>query len=170
MLLATAEVQFKFALALETTVASGAHQFTYLDQFAWGKHAAARVDLALSKEQEELGAALIVHSATYVMAVQMDAAMQDVFPDRFRHSDPDVQAAAWIARLIRNSFAHNPLDPQWQVQPEARGKRYQVEDLIVLDTGGLEGKRVTREHYGGPLALLRLLQFVRARVEQALAA
>jgi hypothetical protein len=39
-----------------------------------------------------------------------------------------------------------------------------VRDIISLDTNGLQGLALKREHYGGPLALLRLSQFVRYEI------
>ena len=42
--------------------------------------------------------------------------------------------------------------------------RHPVGDIIALDTTGLQGTPFDWRHYGGPLALLRLCQFVRFEI------
>jgi hypothetical protein len=94
----------------------------------------------------------------------MDRALQDTVPDRFKHPDDGIRSAAWIARLLRNAFAHNPFNPVWMLYSECENKVFEVKDVIRLSTEGLHKKRVVREDYGGPLALLRLSQFIRTRI------
>jgi hypothetical protein len=36
---------------------------------------------------------------------------------------------------------------------------FKVDNVISLNTNGLEGKRLKRMDYGGPISLLRLLQY-----------
>lgn len=75
---------------------------------------------------------------------------------------PELFGAAWIGRLVRNAFAHNPLAPLWKLDRECRGKVYEVPRVIKLDCRLLKtGEPVRRMDYGGPLALLRLSIFVR---------
>ena len=71
-----------------------------------------------------------------------------------------IKSASWIARLIRNAFAHNPFDPVWIIQAECKNKQYEVPGTISLDTSSIDGKRLLRIHYGGPLAILKLSEFV----------
>ena len=96
--------------------------------------------------------------------LQFKLALESAVPDRFKHLNDDFRNAAWIARLIRNAFAHAPFNPSWQFYPECRNRVFEVRDTIRLDTAGIEGAFVERRHYGGPLAVLRLSQFVRERV------
>lgn len=54
--------------------------------------------------------------------------------------------------------------PVWKLYPEREGRRFVVTGVMELDTTGLAGVPVRPRHDGGPLALLRLLQFCRARL------
>ncbi len=142
-------------------------ELVYYDQFTYGGHLFKKEELELTKEQESFAAGLLVHSATYLCAVQADTVLQDAVPDRFKHTDPNIRSASWIARLIRNAFAHNPFEPVWKTYSECENQTYAVENVISLNTRGLDGKPVERLDYGGPLALLRLLDFVKQVVEEA---
>jgi hypothetical protein len=121
----------------------------------------------LNREQEIFAATLLVHSATYLCAVQADTILQATTHDRFKHVNQNIRSASWIARLIRNAFAHNPFAPVWKTYPECENQIYSVENVISLNTAGLNGKPVRRLDYGGPLALLCLSDFVKEVAEEA---
>ncbi|MBI4093310.1 MAG: hypothetical protein HY420_05285 [Candidatus Kerfeldbacteria bacterium] len=157
-LLKYAEVFFKLSFAIHST---GSTKLEYLDTFSWGKHVLSKKDLKLTKKQEELGIALLHHVATYTLASQIDTTLQNLYKNRFKHRRKVVRNASWIARLVRNAFAHNPFYPQWIIQPEAKNSVFEVEDIIKIKTSNLDGKFVSRHDYGGPLALLSLSEFVR---------
>ena len=164
-LIEDAQKLFKLSLAVNGTCASTKQDaFTYLDTFSYFKHTVNRDDLYLDPDDEKLAAAAFEHCAIYVLAVQMDTILGEVFTDRFRHPDSDICSAAWISRLIRNAFAHSPLDPIWQTYSECDNKIYKVKDIITLETAGLNEVRVVRQHYGGPIAILKLSEFVKTEV------
>ncbi len=157
-----AEEQYKLAIAVRAKVsASEDSLFDYFEAFSFGRHILTREELELTHEKEEEAAWALVHCATYVMAVQLDTVLCDVVPNRFTHSDGSIRSAAWISRLIRNAFSHNPFIPTWMTYPECENTIFEVPGIISLNTTGLHGKRVDRMDYGGPLALLKLSQFVR---------
>lgn len=162
-LITVAQYQFKLALAvsMHCTSTQPENAFTYLGAFSYGKHVATLEELSLTPKEEKFAAAALEHSATYVMAVQIDTALQAVFPQRFSHQKTDIQQSAWIARLIRNAFAHDPLNPVWLTYPECDNKVFSVQEIITLNTAQLNGKSLQRMDYGGPLALLRLSEFVK---------
>lgn len=60
----------------------------------------------------------------------------------------------------------NPFAPAWKVYGQHENQTYTVQNVIALNTSGLHGQLVKRSHYGGPLALLRLLQFTKRVVEE----
>lgn len=157
-LLLYSEIFFKFAFAIHKSIPI---KLNYLDKFSWGKHIARKVDLKLTKKEEYLAPGLLHHVATHILAVQIDTFLQERYGDRFNHLNNDIKSAAWIARLIRNAFAHNPFDPIWELHTECENKLYQIPGVIELKTQDLDGKRIKREHYGGPIALLKLSEFVR---------
>ena len=159
-LIENAEILFKLSLGLSAT----RPQLSYFSTLVSYRHTANESDLKLTREEEFFAASLFEHVATYTLAVQIDTALAAVYPSRFESSDKDVRCAVWVSRLIRNAFAHNPFAPEWKIYSECESKHYEVQDIISLDTTGLGGKYVERRHYGGPLALLRLAQFVRERL------
>jgi hypothetical protein len=119
-------------------------------------------ELALEKKQEELASTLLAHSATYLLAVQLDKFLDKVVSQALRESDQELASAWRISHLIRNAFAHDPLAPTWDIKQNLRNQLFRVRDIISLDTTELHGKPVLRHHYGGPLALLRLVQYIRS--------
>lgn len=99
------------------------------------------------------------------MAVQIQEALTIWTNGEARHhSDTNVRNSFEIARLIRNGFTHHPMEPIWNVDPQCRNKVFSVNGIISLDTAGLNGKRFDWQNYGGPLALLRLSDFVRIEI------
>jgi hypothetical protein len=170
-LLKTAELAYRLAHAVRvycslnsSKAESGEPHFDYPQAYSYGKHTVSYEEFALTGPQEDFASAALLHSAIYTMAIQMDTALQECVPDRFNHPDADLQSAAWIARLIRNAFAHDPFSPIWLTYPECDNRVFEVKGVIRLCTNGLNGKQVAREDYGGPLALLRLSEFVRSRI------
>jgi len=138
--LLAAELQFKFALGISAAVISNDEPVcSELSVFSWGRHRTEPGELFLTKKQERLASSMVEHTATYAMAVQLDRALQDLLTDRFHHANADLRAASWIARLIRNAFAHDPLNPVWKVQPEAIDRRFVLDGVIELDTKALDG-------------------------------
>lgn len=160
-LISLAIIQFKFAIGVH--LSSSDLQIIY-PEFSWGKHHRSAKDLTLSKDETELAAMLFEHSATYLLVLQIDKALEDVVANRFNHSDERIKNVAWITRLIRNTFAHNPLAPVWMIQPESADKTFILEKIITLKTQNLDGRPVSRWDYGGPLALLALAEFVQKNI------
>ncbi len=147
-----AVLQFKLSLAFLT-------KREYLGQFTWGQHTLESQDLELSPEEEELASSLFEHSATYILAIQVDSAFENLLPDRFNYSDIEIKSACVIARLIRNSFAHSPLAPIWLVPKAMRNQIFEVKNTIKLATTNLNNQPISRWDYGGPIALLKLANF-----------
>jgi hypothetical protein len=160
-LIKNAQILFKLSLGFSATTP----KLKYLSSYASYRHTANADELELTREEESTGSTLLEHVSTYTLAAQVDTALGDLYPNRFESLDQMLQSAAWIARLIRNSFAHNPFAPQWKTYAECENKHFIVGDLISLNTRGLDGKYVHRRHYGGPLALLKLSEFVQERLK-----
>ncbi len=167
-MLVDAENAFKLLIGLRITVSSNEGLINYIDTFSWGKHTMHAQSLHLSKEEEIIALAALEHCTIYTLVTQIDTTLQKFFNgrniDRFKHQNTNISSAAWISRLIRNAFTHNPLNPIWITYNECETKKYTVDDIIFLDTTELNGKKVKREDYGGPLALIRLSEYVRNMV------
>jgi hypothetical protein len=159
-----AEEQYKLAIAVRAKVAiSDDPLFDYLEAFSFGRYTLTGEELGLSQEEEEAAWAL-VHCAIYIVAVQLDTVLSETVPDRFAHSDDSIRSSSWIARLTRNAFSHNPFIPTWLTYPECDNKQCIVPGIISLKTVSLNGKCLDRMDYGGPLALLKLSQFIREEI------
>ena len=167
--LKNAELLFKFSLAVSgTCTASNMSPFTYLSWFTFLGHTASEDELHLTLPQEKWAAVVFEHVAIHLMAVQIDTALEAKFgTQRFDNSNGEIRSACRIARLIRNAFAHDPFSPVWKFKQGLTSQKYQVSGILSLDLTGLEGHPVKREDYGGPLALLRFLQFTMRLVESS---
>ena len=155
------ETLYKFVLGISGTCISDKLKISYYDVFVFGKHSTEKGELKLSKNEEKVASQILEHIATYTMMVQLNKIMEIKYPNRLQHSDINIRNASQIIRLIRNAFAHDPLEPVWQITQSCDNQIFQVGNIIKLDTTGLNGKKLKRMDYGGPLALLRLLQYVR---------
>jgi hypothetical protein len=155
------ELQFKLALAVATTChTSDARALHYLGTFSYGKHVMDAKELSLTAEEERVASVILEHSATFLMALQLDEILEKLIPNRFEHDDNSIRNGSRIIRLIRNAYAHDPLSPMWLKIPASwKNQVFKVDNVISLNTNGLEGKRLKRMDYGGPISLLRLLQY-----------
>jgi hypothetical protein len=161
-LIKNAQILFKLSLGFSATLP----ELNYYSSFASYRHTAQEPELKLTKEEEGFGSTLLEHVSIYTLAVQIDTALEALYPNRLKSADQVLLSSAWIARLIRNSFAHSPFAPLWKIGPSCADKQFTLSNVISLDTSGLNGKDVERRHYGGPLALLRLSEFVREKLER----
>ncbi len=155
-----AQMLFKLSLGFSAT----RPELGYLSSFASYQHLAHYDELKLTRDEEFASAGFFEHVATYTLAVQVDTALEVIYPNRFDSTDATLRSAARIAHLIRNAFAHNPFAPRWKISAVCKNTYYKVGDRIALDTTDLDGKYVEQPHYGGPLALLKLSEFVRVKL------
>lgn len=160
----TAELQFRLASAVRLATSRNRQPLDLPTEWSHGKHIVKYDEIALRPEQADYAACFLHRSATFLMAVAMKDAIRTVVPDPKSSTDPNVQSAYQISRLIRNAFAHAPFAPVWSIDPDCRYKVFSIPDVISLDTTGLNGTIFDWRHYGGPLALFRLCRFVRKHI------
>jgi hypothetical protein len=162
--LRAAELQFRLtsAVRLATTIKTQPRDLPM--QWSHGKHVVTYAEVAISEEDADCAAYFLHRSATFLMAVAMKDAIRAAVSDPKHHSDSEIRSAYQISRLIRNAFAHAPFAPVWSIDPDCRNQVYAVRDLIRLDTTGLQDQQFDWRHYGGPLAVLRLSEFVRTEI------
>jgi hypothetical protein len=157
-LLHHARCHFKLAFGLTASHVT----VTYLDVFTFRKHRTEPGELTLTPAEEKRAFAALEHCATYLCVVQVHTVLQKLLGEKEQPTDDAFQ----IARLIRNSFAHNPFYPQWQLSQAWQNRVLSVLNVIQLDTSNLDGKPVKREHYGGPIAILRFIDCADTVVEK----
>ena len=154
------EIQFKLALAVWATCESSDERLLkYIGTFSYGKHIMSAKELTLTAEEEKRAAVILEHSATYFMALQLDDILIKLFPDPTRHQDANIRNGAQIIHLIRNAYAHDPLEPTWRIPHYCENQIITIEKIISLNTAGLDGKTLKQMDYGGPISLLRLVQY-----------
>jgi len=164
-MLRAAEVQFRLASAVRLAVTLKNQPLDLPRTWIHGWHKVNYEELALTEKGATLGAQLLQYSSTYIMAVQIKEALKCYTDNKaMEDRDPNVRNAFVIAVLIRNAFAHNPLQPQWKIDRKYKNTKFSLDGIIELDTSGLDGKRLDWRHYGGPLAMLRFSEFVRTKI------
>ncbi len=152
-----AQAFFKFGYASPDSFAN----LQFLEIFAYGRHTVGRSELELTKKQQEYMPTILQYIATYILATQMDTALEKLLgTDRFKDQNESIRNAAIIVRMLRNSFTHNPFDPKWLIEQKHRNRELDVNNIITFNTNGLNGTSITRDHYGGPLCLLQLSQYL----------
>jgi len=160
----SAELQFRLASAVRLATTRAVQPLDLPMEWTHGEHRVRYEEVALRQEQADYAADFLHRSATYLMAVAIKDAIRAAVPDPKKSSDLATRSAYQIARLIRNAFAHAPLAPTWSIDPDCQNLVFSVPSVLTLDTTGLQGKSFDWRHYGGPLALFRLSQFVRTRI------
>jgi hypothetical protein len=159
-----AELQFRLASAVRLAATIKTQPLDLPIQWSHGTHSVRYSEIALSVDEADYAAWSLHRSATFLMAVVMKDSIRAAVPDPKTAADVDIQSAYQISRLIRNAFSHAPFDPVWSIDPDCRDRVFAVRDVIKLDTADLHDRRFDWRHYGGPLALLRLSQFVRMEI------
>jgi hypothetical protein len=156
-----AELQFRLAVTVRLATSLGRQPLDVPTQWSHGKHIVTYEEIVLTKEQSDIAADYLKRTATYLMSITIKDSLKKIYKDPKSHKDKNVVAAYQISRLIRNSFAHSPIRPIWSVDPDCRDKEFVIEDIISLNTKGLDRIAFDWRHYGGLLALFRLSKFVR---------
>ncbi len=156
-----AEIFFKLGFGLSHAFYDDKATLIYPDVFSYGKHIVTRDEWELTEKELEQAGPILEHVSTYLTVVQIDTVLGKIIEERFEHPNADIRSACWIARLIRNAFSHDPFHPTWILHPECENKQYHVPQVIELNTTGLHRKPVRRMDYGGPLSILRLLQWTK---------
>ena len=170
--LTTAEQTLKLVLAIHTHTLmakknEGMRRLTAPDpRRALAEERETGVKLALTREEEEQAADALEHASTYLAAQQIDAVLAENFSDRFEHADPDIRTAACIASILCDSLADNHFGGTWKIPAKWNWREFKIEGVIALDTQKIADKPVRRRDYGGPLALLKLIDFVRKSLSE----
>lgn len=159
-----AELQFRLASAVRLATSSKKQPLVLPMDWTHGEHRVKYHEIALRQDQADFAAWNLHQSATFLMAVAIKDAIKSVVEDPKTSKVENIRSAYEISRLIRNAFAHAPFHPTWSIDPDCRDKIFTIKDIITLDTTELQDKTFNWRHYGGPLALFRLCQYVRYEI------
>src|SRR5882724_3171759 len=108
-----AELQFRLASAVRLASTLKTQPLDFPTLWSHGKHSVEHDEIALRPDQADFAACFLHRSATFLIAVAIKDAVRAAVSDPKNSTDPSVQAAYQIARLIRNAFAHDPFSPKW---------------------------------------------------------
>ncbi|HLY25398.1 MAG TPA: hypothetical protein VKQ72_03600 [Aggregatilineales bacterium] len=166
--LENANILFKLTFGLSTTFwpKTDSPEIHYPATFSWGEHSVSQAELRLTREQEDYGFAILEHCSTYLCAIQIHTTLDSLRGDN-KFPEQEREDSFQIARQIRNAFAHDPFNPRWDIKPQFNNKKYEIPGIIFLDTTGLDGKAVNRRDYGGPLAILRFIEYTQGVLDQS---
>jgi hypothetical protein len=163
-LLKLAERQFQLVLAVRFGCTFGTQPLKVPRVIQYGRRVVTEDDVALTRDEADEAAAVLEHTATYTLSLQMVQAMKDAFVSPRKHGDQNVRAAFEISRLLRNAYAHQPFRPHWSIDPECQNQVYEAAGIARLNTTGLQGRPVRWQDYGGKLALFWLSRYVRSAI------
>jgi len=155
------ELQFRLAAMVRLETSLKNQPLDAPTAWSHGKHEVSYEEIALTRNQADLAADYFERTATYLMAITIKEALECNFTNLTNHSDKNVVAAYQIARMIRNAFAHSPIKPIWRIKGYCRDKEFIVDNVIALNTRGLDQQPFDWRHYGGLLALFKLSKYVR---------
>lgn len=159
-----AEVQFRLASAVRLATSLGEQPLDLPMEWTHGKHTVRYDEIALRPDQAEVAAQHLQRSATFLMATTIRGAILAAVGDAKNDADPNIRDAYQIARMIRNAFTHDPVNPIWSIDADCRDRVLEVANIVRLDTREINGTALKWTDYGGPLAILRLSQFVRFEI------
>jgi hypothetical protein len=162
--LGSAETQFRLSTAVRLAATFRRQPKDLPVVWSHGRKAIRYAEIALTEEEVGFGAWGLQRSATYLLAATSLEAIRAAIQNPKASNDPDVVGAYQIARLVRNAFAHSPQMPTWRIDPDCRDLVFEVPNVIKLDTTGIDDKAFDWRDYGGPLAILSLLHFVRREI------
>lgn len=159
------ELFYKFALAASSTIISSEVDLKYYGLFTFLSHSVTQQELELTKDEEKIGAQMLEFIGTYMLALQLNEILEKEWGSaRLQSPDSEILSISQVVRLIRNAFAHAPLYPIWDISKSAQDQEFNIPTILTLRTHNLHGVKVERRHYGGPLALLKLIQYVRTKL------
>jgi hypothetical protein len=135
----------------------------------WGSHNLSQSELRLDPDSFALCGTILERLAYRSLAMELDSALTVEFSgqDRFNYNDAFVQNTSIVVRLIRNTVAHNLLDPVWKIDRKFQNRKLVIDGVLTFDTADLNGRRLQRLDFGGAIALFRLservIEYLRSR-------
>ena len=129
---------FRFAYRIGSPISFGL-KFEYPDPpdiTVFGRHSLSAEDLEMSDDAFALCGTLLERLAYRLLAMELNTALESKYggwKTRSNHSDDFVRNASIAVWLIRNSVAHNMLEPMWNIRdPNLRNKRIVISDVLVF--------------------------------------
>ena len=156
-LLKVAEQQFRLACAVHLAVTNGVQSLDVPIEWTFGRHRVSHSEFALRQDPAEYSAAALEHTTTLVIASTIRDALVNCIQNVKTNSDANVVTAYQIARMIRNAFSHQMMAPRWSIDKDCKDRKFEIINVISLDTQNLNEKIFDWRDYGGSLAIFRVI-------------
>jgi hypothetical protein len=109
-------------------------------------------------------------AAVGICAIQIDSVFEQVYgklEQRTNYADPDVAALCLIMFLLRCAFAHNIVNPKWDICKPEYKKEIVINSIgVTLDTTDLHEKGVVPAQYGGHEGFVRMVDFAMSLIKK----
>ena len=155
------ETQFRLASAVRLASTFENQPLDLPIIWTHGRRKVSYAEIALTQKEADIAAFYLQRSATFLMASTILYAIKARYANPKKIKNLEVVAAYQIARMIRNAFAHSPLEPFWNIDPDCQNCIFEIDGVVKFDTKALDGKPFNWRDYGGPLSILELSRFVR---------
>ena len=126
-----------------------------------------RFESPMTKAQAAAAIENLQHAAIHIAVLHIGPVLESLCGALNGTVRSAVDQAIQITRLIRDAYSADPYAPVWQMDSTQENVSLCVPDVIAVDVTELNGQRVNMPDYGGPEAILRLLEFTRRFLDEA---
>jgi hypothetical protein len=159
-----AEHQFRLAATVHLAVVNGVQTLDVPIEWTFGRHCTTYDEFGLRPDQADVAASMLEYTASLALASAVRNALKVAFGDPRKSTEKNVEACWQFSRMLRNAFSHDMVAPRWSIDDDCRERDFQIGDVMVWRTHGLNGQLLRWQHYGGPIALFKFLRFVRTQL------
>ncbi len=128
--------------------------------WSFGKFTLTAEDFEMPDDAFELCGTILERLAYRLLAMELNAALEKTFGPwkvRCRHDNEFIRNSCIVVWLIRNTVAHDILEPVWKIDDKTlQDREFSIEGIMTFSTAGINGKHLKRLDFGGPIALFRL--------------
>ena len=105
------ELQFWLAKTVRLAITLEKQPLDAPTKLSFGKHIVSYEEIALNEDQSHITAQYLEKTTTYLMAMTIKEALVKIYKDPKNNPDKNIVTAYQISRIIRNAFAHSPINP-----------------------------------------------------------
>lgn len=143
-LIRTARNHFFFAVILWAAAKNDLLEAHLPDRVSWTNDAGETRTLDWQKNKQRVATEAVnnMRSALGVAIIQLDKVLADHFvASRYKDPDPERRAARCAVYMLRCAFAHNPLEPTWNVTRAEYAQKFVIPAAgFSIDTTTAHGK------------------------------
>ncbi|STX43949.1 Uncharacterised protein [Legionella donaldsonii] len=158
-----AEMQFRLMVSVRLACSLQNQPLNVPDLWIFGNNQLEGREIQLNMKEANKAAAFLEHAITYAWSIHAYEAILKCTTSSDRN-DESINAAYQISRYIRHAYTHNPYIPIWSFQDEDKNKRYEIPNIIRLNTSNLHKEKLKWQDYGGFITLWNLSRWIRLNI------